>query len=57
MAEQEHGVSVLLRQLRELDRKTIHVTVARSGKDRTEFDRAVRESMDRIHRRQVIAGG
>lgn len=54
---EEHGVVVLSRLLDALDGKTIRITAETRGTSResdAEFDRRVRQSMDRAHRRAVI---
>jgi len=57
MADQEeHGVVLLHRMLKELDGKRIRVDVEYTRRD-PGFDRAVREALDRLHRRATIAGG
>jgi hypothetical protein len=49
-----HGLDTFLAALKELDGKTISMRVI---EDKADFDRKVRESIDRQHRRAQIAGG
>lgn len=49
-----HGVFDLIDALTAIDGRTFHVGMA-GGMEQAEFDRAVRESMDRQHRRRMIA--
>jgi hypothetical protein len=46
----------LMDYLDEVDGKTVRITVDRP-EDRADFDRKVRESIERQHRRAQIAGG
>jgi hypothetical protein len=50
-----HGVFDLLEALDRL--KDVTVPAATAPADKATFDRMVRESMDRMHRRKVIAEG
>lgn len=55
MSEQQgHGLDEYTAYLDALDGRKVTVTVTAQSK--ADFDRAVRESIDRTHRRQVIAG-
>lgn len=60
----EHGhLSEYLRTLKELDRMTVTVTLSLAARPAVspvsdaDFDRRVRKSMDRLHRRAVIGHG
>lgn len=54
-----HGVFDLLEALDNVDGRTVAVSLvpATDPKSKAEFDRAVRASVDRQHRRRVIAEG
>lgn len=54
----DHGIIELSKLLDAIDGKTIDLTAVRTSKDesRPDFDRKVRESLDRQHRRAQIAG-
>lgn len=53
MAEQEHGISILARQLRELDGKTIRLTADLSDSEL----RALEERLARVRRHNAMRRG
>lgn len=54
-----HGVFDLLEALDRLDGMTVNLNAGPSSDpvSKADFDRRVRESVDRLHRRKVIAEG
>jgi hypothetical protein len=54
----DHGIIELSKLLDAIDGKTIRVTASSDPEPSSDadFDRRVRQSLDRQHRRQVIAG-
>jgi hypothetical protein len=50
-----HGVFDLLEALERLDGATVNAGTGSDPASQTDFDRKVRRSMDRLHRKRVIA--